>query len=55
MMPKRESQIDKFKAAARELETDDDEKRFDEKLEKIAKAKPDGALPPKKPDNKPVK
>ena len=43
-MPKRkESQIEKFKAAARELETDDSEKRFNEKLGKIAKQKP-GAL-----------
>lgn len=31
-------QIDKFKEAARELETDDDEKRFDEKLKKLAKS-----------------
>ena len=44
VMPKRkESQIEKFKAAARELETDDSEKRFNEKLGKIAKQKP-GAL-----------
>lgn len=33
-------QIDKFKEAARQLETDDDEKRFDERLGKIAKAPP---------------
>ncbi|MBY3495625.1 hypothetical protein [Rhizobium laguerreae] len=42
-MPKPEepkSQIDKFKQAARELETDNDEKRFDERLGKIAKAPP---------------
>ena len=32
------SQLDRFKEAARELETDDDEKRFDEKLKKLAKA-----------------
>ncbi len=31
------SQADKFKQAARDLETDDDEKRFDETLGKIAK------------------
>lgn len=30
-------QIDKFKDAARELETDDREEAFDEKLKKIAK------------------
>jgi hypothetical protein len=40
----RKSQIDKFKQAAREIETDDDDKRFDERLEKVVRAKPDGAL-----------
>ena len=42
-------QVDKFREAARELETDDDEKRFDQRLGKIAKAPP-----PKdqKPDDK---
>jgi hypothetical protein len=39
------TQISKFKQAARELEADDDEKRFDERLGKIAKQKP--ADPPK--------
>jgi hypothetical protein len=34
------SQLDKFKAAARELETDDDEARFDERMRKIVKHKP---------------
>lgn len=34
------SQLDKFRKAARELETDDDEKRFDQRLGKIAKAMP---------------
>lgn len=34
------SQIDKFREAARQLETDDDERRFDETLGKIAKASP---------------
>lgn len=33
-------QIDKFREAARELETDNDEKRFDERLGKVAKAPP---------------
>ena len=33
-------QIDKFREAARQLETDDDEKRFDERLGKIAKSPP---------------
>lgn len=36
----RQSQLDKFKAAARELECDDDEQRFKERLGQIAKAKP---------------
>lgn len=46
-MPKTDepkSQVDKFREAARQLETDDDEKRFDETLSKIAKSqvpKPD--------------
>ena len=31
------SQPDKFREAAKELETDDDEKRFDERLKEIAK------------------
>lgn len=35
------SQLDKFKEAARQLETDDDEERFDEKLKRLAKQKPD--------------
>lgn len=35
------SQLDRFKEAARELETDDDEERFNEKLKKLAKQKPD--------------
>jgi hypothetical protein len=33
-------QIDKFKQTARELQTDDDESRFDEKLTEIARHKP---------------
>ncbi len=41
-MIEKKTQLDKFKAAARELETDDDEERFDEKLKKLAKAKPEG-------------
>jgi hypothetical protein len=40
------TQIDKFKEAARELEMDDNEKRFDERLGKIARQKP--APKPKK-------
>ena len=41
----KKSQADKFKQAARELETDNDEKRFDETLRKLAKTESD-----KKPD-----
>lgn len=35
------SQIDKFKEAARELEADDDAERFEKRLKKIVKQKPD--------------
>lgn len=34
------SQLDRFKEAARQLETDDNEERFNEKLIKLAKQKP---------------
>ena len=34
------SQSDKFKDAARALECDDDEARWDDRLKKVAKAKP---------------
>ncbi len=34
------TQIEKFKQAARELEADDDEKHFNEKLDKIARQQP---------------
>ena len=34
------AQSDKFKALARELECDEDEKAFDKKLERLAKAPP---------------
>ncbi len=40
MSDKKPSQLDKFKEAARELETDDDPKRFDERLGKLVKHKP---------------
>ena len=35
------SQLERFKEAARQLETDDDEERFNERLRKLAKQKPD--------------
>jgi len=40
-MTKGKSQLDRFKEAARELGADDDEDRFDEKLGKLVKPKPD--------------
>jgi len=39
-MSDRKSQLDRFKEAARQLETDDDEDRFNEKLGKLVKQKP---------------
>lgn len=36
------TQLDKFKEAARDLETDDDEARFDERVKKLVKQKPVG-------------
>ena len=40
MESRKPSQLDKFKEAARELEADDNPKRFDERLEKLVKHKP---------------
>jgi len=40
-MTESKTQLDKFKEAARELETDDDEKRFDERVRKLVKHKPE--------------
>lgn len=37
-MPDEKPQIDKFKEAARELECDDDEQRFKERLKKLVVA-----------------
>ncbi|WP_156397139.1 hypothetical protein [Sphingomonas sp. Root1294] len=47
MMSNREpkSQLDKFKEAARELECDDDERRFDERMKKIVEKKPEPGKP----------
>lgn len=36
----KKSQLDKFKQAAKELDTDDSEDRFDANLRRIGKAKP---------------
>lgn len=41
-----QSQLDKFKEAAREHEADEDEARWDERLKKVAKQKPT----PEKPE-----
>lgn len=38
----KKSQLDKFKEAARQLETDDDEERFEVKLKRLVKQKPEG-------------
>jgi len=40
------TQLDKFKKAARELEADEDEAHWDERLKKVAKGKPT----PEKPE-----
>ncbi|WP_224825544.1 hypothetical protein [Cognatishimia sp. MH4019] len=40
-MEKKKTQLDRFKEAARELEADDDEAKFNEKLDKLVKQKPD--------------
>jgi rubrerythrin len=40
-MEKGKSQLDRFKKAARELEADADEAKFNERLRKLAKQKPD--------------
>jgi hypothetical protein len=40
-MTDKRPQSDKFKEAARELEADEDEGRWEERLKKVAKAKPD--------------
>ncbi len=47
-MSNSKSQLDKFREAARQLETDDDEARFDEKLKRVAKAKPEEKVEPAK-------
>lgn len=40
MAQEEKSQVEKFKEAARDLETDDDPKRFDERLGKLVRHKP---------------
>lgn len=40
MTDRQQSQLDKFKEAARELEADEDETRWEVRLKKVAKHKP---------------
>ena len=40
LMADKQTQSDKFKEAARELEADEDEARWEERLKKVAKPKP---------------
>jgi hypothetical protein len=45
--PKPKSQSEKFAEKARELECDDDETAFDDRLKRLAKAKPKKEAPAK--------
>ena len=40
MTSDRPTQLDKFREAARELDTDNDEARFDDRIKKLVKQKP---------------
>ena len=40
MSQSKDAQLDKFKEAARQLETDDDEASFDERVRKLVRQKP---------------
>ena len=44
-MSDKPSQLDKFKQAARELECDPDEKRWEDRLRQVAKHKPKDEKP----------
>ena len=46
MTDQRQSQLDKFKQAARDLEADENEVHWDERLKMVSKAKP----APEKPE-----
>lgn len=39
-MAEKDTQLDKFKQAARDLDCDEDAERFEDKLKKVAKHKP---------------
>ena len=41
----KKSQLERFKEAARQLEADDDEARFNERLKKVVKPKPKDEKP----------
>ncbi|MBS0255815.1 MAG: hypothetical protein JSS36_11570 [Proteobacteria bacterium] len=45
-MDDKKSQSDKFKEAAREIGADEDEARWNDRLRKVAKAKPGDNSPP---------
>lgn len=51
-VPKNQSQVDRFREAARELETDDREEAFDRALKRVVSVPPK-ADPPLEPDDKP--
>lgn len=40
MTDKKQTQLDKFKEAAKELEADEDETHWDDRLKKVVKVKP---------------
>lgn len=44
-MTESKSQTDKFKQAARELEADENEARWDERLKRVVKTKPKSGKP----------
>lgn len=44
-MTDQKAQSDKFKRSARELECDEDEVRWDERLKEVAKGKPESEKP----------
>lgn len=53
--PEAKSQIDKFKEAAREVETDDREEAFDRALKRVAKVSPNPAQSKAKSGDKSAK
>lgn len=48
-MPEPKSQTDKVKEAAREVEADDDERRWKERIKRVARAKDVPVPPPRGP------